>query len=113
MGALTAAAAEGAAQIGPLAVLALAYVRLADLTTWHIETDDLTEINVVYVQEGDSVSISIDALPDLELTGMVERIKPLGENKQGDITYTATIIPNGSDDRLRWNMTASVIIATE
>ena len=88
-------------------------VRLADLTTWHIETDDLTEINVVYVQEGDNVAISIDALPDLELTGTVERIKPLGENKQGDITYTATIIPNGSDDRLRWNMTASVIIATE
>ena len=86
--------------------------RLADLTTWHIETDDLTEINVVYVQEGDSVAISIDALPDLELTGTVERIKPLGENKQGDITYTATIIPSKGDERLRWNMTASVIIET-
>jgi multidrug resistance efflux pump len=87
-------------------------VQLADLSEWRVETDDLTEINVVYVQVGDSVVISIDALPDLELTGTVERIKPLGENKQGDITYTATIIPNGSDERLRWNMTASVIIDT-
>lgn len=87
-------------------------VQLADLSEWRVETDDLTEINVVYVQVGDSVSISIDALPELELTGTVERIKPLGENKQGDITYTATIIPDGSDDRLRWNMTASVIIET-
>ncbi|MCC6453384.1 MAG: HlyD family efflux transporter periplasmic adaptor subunit [Caldilineaceae bacterium] len=87
-------------------------VRLADLNEWRIETDDLTEINVVFVQEGDSVSISIDALPDLELKGTVERIKPLGENKQGDITYTATIIPDSSDERLRWNMTASVIIET-
>jgi HlyD family secretion protein len=87
-------------------------VRLADLTSWRVETDDLTEINVVYVQEGDSVSISIDALPELELTGTVERIRPLGENKQGDITYTATIIPASSDERLRWNMTASVIIDT-
>jgi multidrug resistance efflux pump len=87
-------------------------VRLADLTAWRVETDDLTEINVVYVQVGDSVSISIDALPELELTGTVERIRPLGENKQGDITYTATIIPASSDERLRWNMTASVIIET-
>jgi multidrug resistance efflux pump len=87
-------------------------VRLADLTSWRIETDDLTEINVVYVKVGDQVSISIDALPDLELTGTVERIRPLGENKQGDITYTATIVPEGGDERLRWNMTASVIIET-
>jgi HlyD family secretion protein len=88
-------------------------VRLADLSEWRVETDDLTEINVVYVKVGDRVSISIDALPDLELTGTVERIRPLGENKQGDITYTATIIPDESDERLRWNMTASVIIQTD
>ena len=100
-------------EVGEQVSAAAPVVRLADLTTWHVETDDLTEINVVYVKEGDNVAISIDALPDLQLTGTVERIKPLGENKQGDITYTATIIPNGSDERLRWNMTASVIIATD
>jgi len=85
-------------------------VQLADQSGWRIETDDLTENNVVYVNVSDTVDISIDALPDLKLTGTVERVKPLGENKQGDITYTATIIPNGSDKRLRWNMTASVTI---
>lgn len=100
-------------EVGEQVSAAAPVAQLADLTEWRIETDDLTEINVVYVQEGDNVSISIDALPDLELTGTVQRIKPLGENKQGDITYTATIIPNGSDDRLRWNMTASVIIETD
>lgn len=86
--------------------------QLADLDEWHIETDDLTEINVVYVAEGDRVRINIDALPDLELEGTVLRIKPLGENKQGDITYTATIVPDENDKRLRWNMTASVTIQT-
>jgi HlyD family secretion protein len=87
-------------------------VRLADLNEWHIETDDLTEINVIFVQEGDRVLITIDALPDLELMGTVVRIRPLGENKQGDITYTATIVPDTTDERLRWNMTASVTIET-
>jgi HlyD family secretion protein len=100
-------------EVGEQVGATIPVVRLADLSAWHIETDDLTEINVVYVQVGDDVSISIDALPDLELSGTVERIRPLGENKQGDITYTATILPDGIDERLRWNMTASVIIETE
>lgn len=88
-------------------------VRLADQSEWRIETDDLTEINVVFVNEGDRARISIDALPDLDLEGTVVRIKPLGENKQGDITYTATIIPDTYEERLRWNMSASATIATE
>jgi multidrug resistance efflux pump len=99
-------------EVGEQTAAGVPVVRLADQTVWHIETDDLTEINVVYVQEGDRVAISVDALPDLELEGTVIRIKPLGENKQGDITYTATIEPDGSDPRLRWNMTASVTIQT-
>ena len=73
----------------------------------------MTEINVVFVNEGDRARINIDALPDLDLEGTVVRIKPLGENKQGDITYTATIIPDAYEDRLRWNMSASVTIETE
>jgi len=85
-------------------------VDLADFSSWIIETDDLTEIGVVEIQEGDFVEINIDAIPDLDLTGEVTRIKPLGENKQGDITYTATIIPDTFDPRLRWRMTAAVTI---
>jgi HlyD family secretion protein len=99
-------------EVGEQVTAAAPVAQLADLSDWRIETDDLTEINVVYVQEGDRVAISIDALPDLELEGTVTRIKPLGENKQGDITYTATITPDSIDERLRWNMTASVIIDT-
>ena len=100
-------------EVGEQVAAGVPVVQLADQSAWHIETDDLTEINVIYVQEGDRVAISIDALPDLELEGTVIRIKPLGENKQGDITYTATIVPDTSDPRLRWNMTASVTIQTD
>lgn len=88
----------------------LPVVDLADFSNWIIETDDLTEIGIVEISEGDLVEINIDAIPDLDLTGSVARIKPLGENKQGDITYTATIIPNSVDPRLRWRMTAAVTI---
>jgi multidrug resistance efflux pump len=99
-------------EVGEQVTAGTPVAQLADLSQWHIETDDLTEINVIYVQEGDRVAISVDALPELELEGTVIRIKPLGENKQGDITYTATIVPDQTDARLRWNMSASVTIQT-
>jgi HlyD family secretion protein len=40
----------------------------------------------------------------------VSRIKPLGENKQGDMTYVVIVAPDLVDPRFRWNMTASVAI---
>lgn len=88
-------------------------VHLADLAAWQIETTDLTELDVVRVRPGSPVTMTFDALPDLELPGTVSRIRPLGENKQGDITYVVTITPDRLDERLRWNMTAAVSIARQ
>ena len=85
-------------------------IRLADLSAWQIETDDLTELNVVRVAEGAPASITFDAIPGLKVAGKVSRIKPLGENKQGDMTYVVIIAPDQVDPRLRWNMTAAVAI---
>ncbi|MBN1890553.1 MAG: efflux RND transporter periplasmic adaptor subunit [Thermoflexales bacterium] len=85
-------------------------VRLADLSAWQIETDDLTELNIVSVQEGSPAVVTFDAIPDLELAGHVGRIKALGENKRGDIVYTVIVQPDQHEARLRWNMTAVVAI---
>lgn len=88
-------------------------VQLGDLSAWLIETDDLTELSVVRIQEGSPAIVSFDAIPDLELPGTVTEIKGFGETKQGDITYTVVVTPSQGDPRLRWNMTASVAIETE
>jgi multidrug efflux pump subunit AcrA (membrane-fusion protein) len=96
-------------QVGPGSPI----VTLADLSAWQIETDDLTELSIVKVKEGDPVLITFDAIPDLELPGTVLRIKPIGENKLGDITYTVIVGLDESDPRLRWNMTAAVEIEPE
>jgi len=58
-------------------------VQLADLTSWVIETDDLTEIEVVDVRIGDPVVITFDAIPQLKLPGHVVWITPYGEEKSG------------------------------
>ena len=93
-------------KVGELVNSSLALVTLADLSTWKIETTDLTELDVTEIAVGDAVSVTLDAISGLELAGSVERIKMLGELKQGDVTYTIIIALDETDDRLRWKMTA-------
>lgn len=80
-------------------------VRISDLSKLYVETDDLTEIEVVDVAVGQKVTIVADALPDVEMTGTVEEISRVFEEKRGDITYTVRILIDNPDPRLRWGMT--------
>ncbi|HSR30424.1 MAG TPA: HlyD family efflux transporter periplasmic adaptor subunit [Anaerolineae bacterium] len=83
---------------------------LAGLGTWQIETDDLTELDIVQVQEGDRVIVTFDAIEGLELRGTVERIKSIGQERLGDMTYTVVVHLDEQDPRLLWNMTAVVTL---
>jgi HlyD family secretion protein len=94
--------------VGELAGPTTPAIVVADLSSWRVETDDLTELEVVRLREGDAVTVSFDALPGLELPGRVRQIKPMGANRQGDIVYTVVVDLEQSEPRLRWNMTAVV-----
>jgi multidrug resistance efflux pump len=83
-------------------------VHIADFSSWHVETDNLTEIEVVDVSPGQTVTVVPDALPDIVLTGTVEDIAYVFEEKGGEITYTADLRLNEMDPRLRWGMTVVV-----
>jgi len=85
-----------------------AVVVLADFSQWLVETDDLTEIEVPDISLGQAVTITPDALPDLDLSGTVESISDLFEEKRGDVTYTARIKLDEGDARLRWGMTVVI-----
>ena len=86
---------------------------IADLSAWQIETTDLSELSIGDIKPGDVTKITFDALPDFEMTGKITQIKSIGTNKQGSITYTVVVTPDKQDQRLRWNMTASVSIASK
>lgn len=89
-------------------------MNLADLSVWQVETDDLTEIDVVKVKPGQKVDVKFDALPGESFAGTVVEIKPRSETKAGDVTYTVVIsLDNAADARLRWGMTAFVEITVE
>ena len=38
-------------------------VQLADTSAWQLETDDLTELDVVGIDAGDPVRFTLDAIP--------------------------------------------------
>jgi HlyD family secretion protein len=83
-------------------------VFFADMSTWQVTTTDLTELNVVDIEEDMLVLVTFDALPDLELAGKVVAIQGLGEIVQGDVTYEVLVELTEQDEKLRWNMTAYV-----
>ncbi len=81
---------------------------LADLDNLMVETTDLSEIDVVNISVGQNVQVSVDALPDLSLTGKVISIGDAFDETRGDITYPVLIELDETDPRLKWGMTTLV-----
>ena len=81
---------------------------LADLSTWYVETSDLTENEVVKLETGKAAQIVPDALPETTLSGKIEQISNNYNEKAGDINYTVRILLSDSDPLLRWGMTVNV-----
>ena len=79
---------------------------LADFSQWVVETDNLTEIEVVKVAEGQAATIALDALPGVTLHGRVTGISPVFEEKRGDVTYTVRVALSDAHPLMRWGMTA-------
>lgn len=89
-------------------------ISIGDFSQWQVETDDLTEIDVVKVKVGQIVNISVDALPDEVYKGHVVRVNPRSETKAGDVTYTVLIdISEGDTSKLMWGMTTFIDIEVE
>lgn len=98
-------------KVGEYAAAGTVLVRVADESAWEIRSDDLTELTVARIKPGDPVAITFDGIPDLTLAGKVKNIRPYGEKKRGDMTYTVTVAPDYWDERIRWNMTAQLAVA--
>jgi multidrug resistance efflux pump len=100
------------ADVGEAVAPAVPVVVLADLSEWWIETENLTQIDVVSVQPGQQVSVVVDPLPDVPLVAQVVSIDRLFEDKRGDVTYTAHLRLDDVDPRLRWGMTCALTFQT-
>ncbi|HEY4688978.1 MAG TPA: HlyD family efflux transporter periplasmic adaptor subunit [Anaerolineae bacterium] len=95
---------------GQVIASGMVLVSMADLDAWQVQTDDLSEVDVVNIRIGQPVKITVDAIPDTTLEGTVASITPRAETKRGDVTYTVKVDVKGDDPRAFWGMTAQVEI---
>ncbi|RME59426.1 MAG: HlyD family efflux transporter periplasmic adaptor subunit [Caldilineae bacterium] len=98
-------------RVGEYIAPAQPVIELGDMRAWVVETDDLSELEVVHLEVGDRMRVTFDALPEQALTGVVTAIQPASELKRGDVTYTVRLALEGDAQilaRLRWGMTAVV-----
>jgi len=95
--------------VGDIADPGQILVTIADLGAWQVETEDLNEIEVVKISQGQAASIVPDALPDVQMNGTVQSISGVSEDRAGDVVYRAIISLNEVvDPRVRWGMTVAV-----
>jgi multidrug resistance efflux pump len=71
---------------------------IVDMRSLHVETTDLSELDVTAVSVGQECAVSFDALGQ-SVTGHVSRISPLPTTLGGDVVYAVTVelaeIPEG------------------
>lgn len=97
-------------KLGELAAPGVVVARVGDISSWAVETANLTEASIARVKERAPATLAFDAIPGLSIPARVTHVAQVGENRQGDITYAVVLKPLRTDARLRWNMTAQVSI---
>jgi multidrug efflux pump subunit AcrA (membrane-fusion protein) len=97
--------AEIDVKVGEQVTLDTRAASLADFSQWIVETTDVTELEVVKLSQGQSVSLVPDALPELTLNGTITEISQAFTQQGGDILYTVRVTVKNPDPRLRWGMT--------
>jgi multidrug resistance efflux pump len=95
-------------KVGEFAASGQTVVTIADVSNWVVKTTDLTEIDVVNIKEGQSVIVTLDAIPDVELNGNVILIGQNFSENQGDVVYQVTVLLTDKNPAMRWGMTAEV-----
>jgi len=100
-------------KVGEFAAAGQSVVTVVDNSQWVDKTTDLTEIDVVNLEEGQPVIVKFDALPGLEFKGNVLSIGQNFSENQGDVVYEITILLTDKHPALRWGMTAEVLFENQ
>lgn len=85
-------------------------IQLADLDHWQVETTDLEEGDLRFVDVGMPARITLDAFPEQEFRGVVRAIDLLGVESRGTATYSVLVDFDPGETAVRWLMTSFVDI---
>lgn len=88
-------------------------ISLVDEGAFHI-TVNVDEIDIDRLEVGQPVDITLDALPDVPVSGEVAEIAPTSANVSGVVTYIVTInIVDAPEEALRAGMSANASIVVD
>ena len=71
----------------------------------------VNEVDITKVAVGQKVSLSLDALENIEFTGEVEKIDSIGTATSGVVNYGVTVKFDKLDERIKPTMSVSAIIS--
>ena len=86
-------------------------VILVDLSEFYVDVG-VDELDVIYLEEGQEVILTLDALQDETIAGRVERVDPIAIVTSGVVNYVVRVTIDEPDPRLRAGMTAGVDVIT-
>jgi multidrug resistance efflux pump len=82
---------------------------LATVDQLQVRTKDLSELDVAAIGPGQSVAVTVDALPEQEFDGIVRQVALQAEDFRGEPVFAVTVdLVDVADAPLRWGMTAWV-----
>ena len=71
------------------------------------------EVDIISIKEGQNANLTFDAIPDLELKGVVSKVNLMGEVSSGVVSYQVEITFEEEDNRVKAGMSVNVEIITE
>lgn len=98
--------------VGETAPAGLPAISLVDISGFRI-TVNVDELDVARLRGGLPAEVTLDALPDVTLTGKVERIGPAAMLVEGAVVYPVVIALDPTDAPVRAGMSANVTIRVE
>ena len=94
---------------GEPAAGAIPAIVLADVSQFYLDVS-VDEVDVSRVAAGQAVTVTVDALPNALLGGVVERIAPAATSTAGGVSYRVRLALEASVEPLRGGMTATADI---
>ena len=106
--------AEVNLKVGELPSATKAPIVLTDLSSFYVDVA-VDEIDVSRIKAGQPVTLTLDALPNLELAAEVARIAPLATSQSAVTAYQVRVAAKSNDSRVRPGMstTADIVVAQE
>jgi HlyD family secretion protein len=99
-------------RVGEVAAAQLPSVILVDKRQFHIDVA-VDEVDIARIAPGQTVTITIDALPNEVFTGVVETISPQSAVNAGVVSYPVRVIVQSAEARLRAGMTSTAEIVVQ